>query len=92
MGSFKHPRFFDPLDLETIERVYESVWAQLEAREPLRDKALDDARQEALRKQVFNVAGSHRVEFDALYEQVMVSIPDPWIVFDVPSARQRPRR
>jgi hypothetical protein len=91
MGSFKHPRFFDPLDLETIERVYESAWAQLEAREPFRDKELDDAKQEALRKHVFNVAGSHRVEFDVLYEQVMVSIPEPWIAFDLAPARRQRR-
>jgi hypothetical protein len=79
------------LDLETIERVYEIVWPQLEAREPFRDKELDEARQEALRKHVFNVAGSHRVEFDVLYEQVMLSIPEPWLVFDLPPAPQRPR-
>jgi len=37
MGSFKHPRAFDPLDLEIIDRVYEAAWAQIEARECDRD-------------------------------------------------------
>jgi hypothetical protein len=32
MGSFRHPRVFDPLDLEIIDRVCEAAWAQLEAR------------------------------------------------------------
>jgi hypothetical protein len=32
MGSFSHPRVFDPLDLEIIDRVCEAAWAQLEAR------------------------------------------------------------
>jgi hypothetical protein len=27
MGSFKHPRAFQPLDLEIIDRVYEAAWA-----------------------------------------------------------------
>ena len=31
MGSFRHPRVFDPLDLEIIDRVCEAAWAQLEA-------------------------------------------------------------
>ena len=36
MGSFRHPRVFDPLDLEISDRVCEAAWAQLEAREPFR--------------------------------------------------------
>jgi hypothetical protein len=31
MGSFKRPRVFHPLDLEIMDRVYETVWAHLEA-------------------------------------------------------------
>ena len=38
MGSYKHTRVFDPLELEIIDRVYEAAWAQLEAREPFRDE------------------------------------------------------
>jgi hypothetical protein len=43
MGSFK-PEGFDPLDLEIIDRVYEAAWAQLEAREPFRDREKDGER------------------------------------------------
>ena len=35
MGFPKRRGVFDPLDLEIIERVYETAWAQLEAQEPL---------------------------------------------------------
>ena len=44
MGSFKHPRAFDPLDLEIIDRVYEAAWAQIEAREIDRDTDRDPER------------------------------------------------
>jgi len=56
MSAFK--RVFAPLDLEIIDRVYEAAWAQIEAREPFRDKQKDGERQEALRKRIFAVAGS----------------------------------
>lgn len=80
MGSFKHP-FFDPLDLEIIARVYEAAWAQLEAREPFSGSELDEERQEALRKRVFELAGSHRVEFDDLYEKLITRMPEPLEMF-----------
>jgi hypothetical protein len=54
------PHFFDPLDLEIIDRVYEAAWIQLEEREPFRDRRLDDERQKTLRKRVLQLAGSHR--------------------------------
>ena len=38
MGSFKQPRVFKPVDLEVIDQVYIAVWAQVEAREPVRDR------------------------------------------------------
>ena len=53
MRSFK--RLFDPLDLEIIDRVYETTWAYLEARQP-HDNATDAERQEALRKRIFVAA------------------------------------
>ena len=37
MGSYKHPRVFHP-NLEIMDRVYEAAWAELEARDPFRDK------------------------------------------------------
>ena len=80
MGSFKHPRAFDPLDLEIIDRVYAAVWAQLEARDPFRDRARDGERGETLRKLVMeNATGS--VDFDILYERVLADVPEPLIVF-----------
>ena len=93
MGSFKHSRFFDPLDLEIIDRVYESVWAQLEARAPSRDRALDDQRREALRKHVFEMAhshigGPHPVDFDSLYHPMMASMSEPWVMDYLTAADQ----
>jgi hypothetical protein len=77
MGSYQPPRVFDPLDLEIIDRVYETAWARLEAQEPFRDRERDTERQEKLRKLVFvyahdakGGAGNH-VDFDALCEQVL---------------------
>jgi hypothetical protein len=39
MGSYQHPRVFGSLDLKIIDRVYDAAWAELEAREPFRDRA-----------------------------------------------------
>lgn len=47
MGSFTRTRVFDPLDLEIIDRVYDTAWAQVEAREPTRDRNGDGKKQEA---------------------------------------------
>jgi hypothetical protein len=76
MGPFKRPRAFDPLDLEIIDRVYEAAWAQLEAREPFRDREKDGERGEALRKRVFTFASSGKVDFDALCDKVLANVPD----------------
>lgn len=80
MGSFNRNRVFDPLDLEIIDRVYEAAWAQIEAREMLRDERRDSERQEGLRKLVIAIAsttppglGNH-VDFDNLYEAVFANI------------------
>jgi len=75
MGSFKQPSAFDPLDLEIIDRAYEAVWAQLEAREPFRDREKDGERGEALRKLVFAFARSGKIDFDALCDQVLANMP-----------------
>ena len=80
MGSFNRNRVFDPLDLEIIDRVYEAAWAQIEAREPVRDEQRDGERQEGLRKLIFAVAstshlgaGNH-VDFDNLCDRVLENI------------------
>ena len=80
MGSFK--RVFDPLDLEIIDRVYEAVWAYVEARQPHRDSATDAERQEALRKRIFvaaRIAGPGQVDFDKLTEVVLATMPEQWM-------------
>jgi hypothetical protein len=81
MGSFHHPRVFNPLDLEIIDRVYQAAWAQVEAREPFRDRESDSERQEALRKLVMDQTCTGRVDFDTLFQKVMASMPESWVFF-----------
>ena len=81
MGSFRHPRVFDPLDLEIIDRVCEAAWAQLEAREPLRDREHDEQRRETLCKLVMDQTGTDRIEFDTLCEKVLANMPEAWVTF-----------
>ena len=76
MGSFKHPHAFDPLDLEIIDRVYDAAWAQVEARDPSRDREKDGERQKALKKLVFALAASGPVDFDSLLDNVLASVPE----------------
>jgi len=66
---------FDPLDLAIINRVYDAAWAQLEAREPFRDKGRDGERQDALRKLIMDDTGTTTIEFDALYDKVLADMP-----------------
>jgi hypothetical protein len=80
MGSFRS-RAFDALDLKIIDRVYEAAWAQLEAREPFRDRAKDGERGEALRQRIFAVASSGKVDLDSLCDRVLADMPEPWTVF-----------
>ena len=80
MGSCKRPRAFDPLDLEIIDRVYEAAWAQLEVRAPFRDREKDGERGEMLRKLVFAFARSGPVNFDALCDKVIATMPEPWAI------------
>lgn len=81
MGSFKHTRVFNSLDLEILDRVYEAAWAELEARNPFRDREKDGERGEALRKLVMDQMGTGRVDFDTLFDRVVATMPDTWIVF-----------
>jgi hypothetical protein len=74
MGSFKRSHAFDPLDLEIIDRVYEAVWAQIEARQIDRDTKRDPERQQKLRERIFAVAKIGSVDFDALYERVIEAL------------------
>jgi hypothetical protein len=75
MGSHKHPQVFGPLDLEIIDRVYDAAWAELEAREPFRDRERDEERRDELRKLIMDSTGTGRVEFDALCARVLANMP-----------------
>ena len=81
MGSFKHPRVFHPLDLEIMDRVYEAAWAELEARDPFRDREKDGERGETLRKLVMDQTGTGKVDFDTLLGRVVANMPETWVVF-----------
>jgi hypothetical protein len=81
MGSSRHPRVFDPLDLEIIDRICEAAWAQLEAREPFRDREQDEARRETLCKLIMDQTGTDKVEFDTLCEKVLANMPETWVTF-----------
>jgi len=72
MGSFNRPRVFDPLDLETIDRVHEATWASFVAGGPLRDMSKDDQRQELLRKWPIAFAGPSPVDFDTLCDKALL--------------------
>ena len=74
MRSFKRPRVFGPLDLEIIDRVYEAAWAQVEARDPFRDRGNDDEARSALRKRLFALATPGSVNFDPLCDKVLASM------------------
>jgi hypothetical protein len=81
MGSFQHPRVFNSLDLETIDRVYEAAWAQVEAREPFRDQVKDGERQDVLRTLIMDHTGTGDLDFDTLFEKVVTNMPETWTVF-----------
>ncbi len=77
MPAFKSE--FDLLDLEIIDRVYEAVWAHIQACQPNRNTASDGLRQEMLRKKIFGIArmlGPGHVDFDTLTEVALATIPE----------------
>jgi hypothetical protein len=78
MGSFKHPRIYDPLDLEILDHIYEVAWARFEATAPRRDLARDAQRKDALRKLVLALASSHPVDFDELLDK-LDAVPASWL-------------
>jgi hypothetical protein len=77
MGSFKHPRLYDPFDLEILDRVYEVAWARFEATAPKRDFTQDAQRREALRQLVFALASGHPVDFDTIVAK-LDAVPASW--------------
>ena len=93
LGSFKHPHAFDPLDLEIIDRVYEAAWAQVEARDPSRDRQKDGEWQKALKKLVFALAASGHVDFDSLLDNVLASVPErAYPLSRIRNALRRPKK
>ena len=98
MGSYNRERVFDPLDLEIIDQVYAAIWANVEGREPFRDKKDDGARQHAIRKRIFVFANLGTVDFDLLCDKVVANMPGSWVHQasvpgpEVISAKARQRR
>ena len=76
MDSFKRPCVFLPLDLEIIDLVHEAAWAQIEARDPFRNRNEDGERHDALRKRLLALATPGTVDFDTLYDNVLASMPE----------------
>ena len=81
MGSYKHPRFFLPIDLQIVELVYDAAWTQIVQNDPFRDTDDDDRRKTALRKRVFRLADDGPVDYDALLEKVVNSSPESGAIF-----------
>ena len=79
MGSFNHPRVYDPLDLEILEYVYEAAWARVEAEGLDRGPSQDDELREALRKWIFAIAYGHPVIFDELMAR-LDGVPTSWLI------------
>lgn len=72
MGSPK----FDPLDLEYLDRVYQLACLYIEAENLCRATGNDLTKEkEALRKQMFVLAGSGPIKFDPLCERVLAIMP-----------------
>ena len=80
MDPFKRPCVFLPLDLEIIDLVHEAAWAQIEARDPFRNRNEDGERQDG-RKRLFALATPGTVDFDTLYDKVLASMPDTRTTF-----------
>lgn len=76
--GFYIPRVFDPLDLEVIDRVYETAWAHIEARDPFRNRERDGAREEALRQTNIRLSGLRQSRFRPLCDRVLANIPETW--------------
>jgi hypothetical protein len=77
MGSLTSSRKFDPLDLEMLDRVYALACLYIEADNLCRTTEKDTAReQDALRKQIFILAGTGPVDFDTLCDEVLASMEE----------------
>ena len=83
---------FNPQDLEILDRVYALAPLQLVARDLCSTKEEDPEEIAALRKQVFALAGSGPVNFDALSDKVLTTLVtrvNPIVWQPEPSMRER---
>ena len=87
--GFADKSSFDPLDLEIIDRVYEAAWARLLAQNPIEDENEEAARQKNLRQRLFALSHPGRVEFDALYDEVLSSYDKPKTITLTTAARAK---
>lgn len=76
MGSLQRRDKFDPFELEIVDRVYEVACRHIEARDLYRLGANTTEEEEALRKMVFACAANGRLDFDALCDKVLASLPE----------------
>jgi hypothetical protein len=74
MGSLQRPRLFGAQELEIFDRVHATCWEWYDLREPVRDKARDDERQEKLRRLVLAFGRRNLVDYDLLYEVVLENL------------------
>lgn len=89
MGAYKRPRVFSPLDLEIMDLVYETAWAQIISRARLRDVNTDSERKEVLRKKIFAAARPGAVDFDTLLDKVLWMSQEMWVSFTERSSQQQ---
>ncbi len=75
MGSVTTSRKFDPLDLEMLDRVYALACLYLEADNLCCTRVRDTAKeQDALRKEIFSLAGTGPIDFDTLSDKVLAGM------------------
>jgi hypothetical protein len=75
MGSFNSRQAFDPLDLEIIDRVYETACAYIVAQN-LCDPERSAEEEHALRQGIFVLAGRGSFDFDSLCDKVVASMTE----------------
>jgi hypothetical protein len=62
MGSFRHPKqYFDPLDLEIMERALNAAWRQIKAYKPVDTSQSDEELKSFLAEKLVAIARVHGV-------------------------------
>ncbi len=75
MGSFTSRHAFDPLDLEIIDRVYETACAYIVAQN-LCDPERSPEEEDTLRQGIFVLAGKGSFDFDSLCDKVLANMAE----------------